>query len=303
MNQRDWHRLLGLAGLGFFVLLAVSGVALHYMSWLPSRQWVVVIQSLHTGAFLGPWGPYLYDAVAVGLLGLSATGLVLWYRTRQSEQKALDVREGDLFGDEGIFSVIWEAGLRDQHHVARILPWFAQHGQRKLFEKLMVLGDLEVRDGRVYLSESVQEVTKAHLRRHRLAERMLADWWQWDPEVLHAGAHRIEPVLSEEVEDGVCGLLGHPKACPHGSPIPEGPCCGGHAASSVRALSEMGVSGSANFVFAKVQQVFDDLTKQGALPGQPLFWHREDAGSWVVRVGEHRITLTSELASSILVAS
>ena len=27
------------------------------------------------------------------------------------------------------------------------------------------------------------------------------------------------------ITDSMCAMLGHPTECPHGSPIPPGPCC------------------------------------------------------------------------------
>ena len=30
---------------------------------------------------------------------------------------------------------------------------------------------------------------------------------------------------SPEATERICSFLGHPKACPHGAPIPPGPCC------------------------------------------------------------------------------
>ena len=30
---------------------------------------------------------------------------------------------------------------------------------------------------------------------------------------------------SPEATDRICAFLGHPRACPHGAPIPPGACC------------------------------------------------------------------------------
>ena len=35
----------------------------------------------------------------------------------------------------------------------------------------------------------------------------------------------IEHNLTPGIVDSICTLLGHPRQCPHGSPIPEGECC------------------------------------------------------------------------------
>lgn len=32
-------------------------------------------------------------------------------------------------------------------------------------------------------------------------------------------------MVNPEIMDSVCTLLGHPRECPHGRPIPDGDCC------------------------------------------------------------------------------
>jgi Mn-dependent DtxR family transcriptional regulator len=38
-------------------------------------------------------------------------------------------------------------------------------------------------------------------------------------------ACKFEHILSPEATDKICTFLGHPRTCPHGAPIPPGPCC------------------------------------------------------------------------------
>ena len=42
---------------------------------------------------------------------------------------------------------------------------------------------------------------------------------------IEKNACTFEHILSPEVTDRICTFLGHPRTCPHGSPIPEGDCC------------------------------------------------------------------------------
>jgi Mn-dependent DtxR family transcriptional regulator len=39
-------------------------------------------------------------------------------------------------------------------------------------------------------------------------------------------ACKFEHILSPGATDKICAFLGHPRTCPHGAPIPPGPCCG-----------------------------------------------------------------------------
>lgn len=58
------------------------------------------------------------------------------------------------------------------------------------------------------------------IRHHRLLELYLARelGYSWDK--VHAEADKLEHVISEEFEDKLDALLGHPTVDPHGDPIP-----------------------------------------------------------------------------------
>jgi DtxR family transcriptional regulator, Mn-dependent transcriptional regulator len=58
------------------------------------------------------------------------------------------------------------------------------------------------------------------LRKHRLAERLLADVIGLDWAFVHDEACRWEHVMSEKVEQRVLELLGNPLESPYGNPIP-----------------------------------------------------------------------------------
>jgi len=58
------------------------------------------------------------------------------------------------------------------------------------------------------------------LRKHRLAERLLADVIGLDWAYVHDEACRWEHVMSEQVERRVLELLGNPTESPYGNPIP-----------------------------------------------------------------------------------
>ncbi len=58
------------------------------------------------------------------------------------------------------------------------------------------------------------------LRKHRLAERLLSDVIGLDWEYVHEEACRWEHVMSEQVEQRLVELLGHPTESPYGNPIP-----------------------------------------------------------------------------------
>ncbi len=82
-------------------------------------------------------------------------------------------------------------------------------------------GLLHVADDRqLQLSDQGRREAVAVMRKHRLAERLLADVIGLDWEHLHIEACRWEHVMSEDVERRILALLDRPLRCPHGNPIP-----------------------------------------------------------------------------------
>src|SRR5210317_68735 len=68
-------------------------------------------------------------------------------------------------------------------------------------------------------------------RKHRLAERLLADVIGLDWSLVHDEACRWEHVMSDEVERKLLEMLGHPTESPYGNPIPGLDLIGGKKAA------------------------------------------------------------------------
>jgi DtxR family Mn-dependent transcriptional regulator len=86
-------------------------------------------------------------------------------------------------------------------------------------------------DRHLQLTEQGRREAIGVMRKHRLAERLLADVIGLDWEDVHVEACRWEHVMSEAVERRIVAMLTGPLVCPHGNPIP--------------GLDELGVVGSA----------------------------------------------------------
>jgi putative ABC transport system ATP-binding protein len=85
-----------------------------------------------------------------------------------------------------------------------------------------------VRDGSAVVNLTPRGRNKAGsiIRRHRLAERLFTDSLAMDSETeIEQQACKFEHILSPGATDKICAFLGHPRTCPHGAPIPPGPCC------------------------------------------------------------------------------
>jgi len=70
------------------------------------------------------------------------------------------------------------------------------------------------------LTASGQEKATTVVRRLRLAERLLTDVLKLELPKVYEEACKMEHVISDEVEEKLAAVLGHPATCPHGLPIP-----------------------------------------------------------------------------------
>ena len=103
---------------------------------------------------------------------------------------------------------------------------FTEVQWKRLIATLSRIGLVTVDNGREQFTPAGEARARNVIRRHRLAERLFMDILSIQDEVeIESSACKFEHILSPDVTDRICTLLGHPDACPHGSPIPKGPCC------------------------------------------------------------------------------
>jgi DtxR family Mn-dependent transcriptional regulator len=106
---------------------------------------------------------------------------------------------------------------------ARIAERLAQSGPTvsETVARMERDGLLQVADGRqLALTETGRGLAMRVVRKHRLAECLLAGVFKLPMAEVEIEADRWEHVISESVERRLVGLLGHPDRCPHGNPIP-----------------------------------------------------------------------------------
>lgn len=70
------------------------------------------------------------------------------------------------------------------------------------------------------LTPQGEEIALEVIRHHRLLERYLMEHLGFTEEEVHDQAEILEHHISEEFEDRIAELMGHPETCPHGRPIP-----------------------------------------------------------------------------------
>ena len=166
-------------------------------------------------------------------------------------------------------------------------------------------GFIDYIDENVSLTSPGLDEARKVVRRHRLAERLLIDVLNTDPGSVEDAVCRFEHVLRSGVEENVCTLLGHPKVCPHGSPIPPGRCCKENLDEANRVvypLSEMepGQDGRIMYIHTHGESSIQKLMAMGVLPGFDVSLIQRYP-SYVFRVGQTQIAVDEEIASEIFV--
>src|SRR5918998_171903 len=86
--------------------------------------------------------------------------------------------------------------------------------------RLKADGYLRTKGRALSLTEKGRALAESVVRKHRLAERLLTDVIGLAWHKAHVEACRWEHVISDEVEELLAEVLGHPNTCPHGNPIP-----------------------------------------------------------------------------------
>jgi len=174
-------------------------------------------------------------------------------------------------------------------------------------------------EGDRHLALSAQGRSRAvHvMRKHRLAERLLADVIGLDWAYVHDEACRWEHVMSEQVERRLLVLLDHPTESPYGNPIPAldelgDPLAAPFLQGVVNLVNRVdGVEGSVSGVIRRLgepvqfePELLQQLLSAGVVPGARVTI--SGAGSYVlVQVDGHGegLELPVEVATHVYVAA
>jgi len=173
------------------------------------------------------------------------------------------------------------------------------------------LGELEeagsvTREGEWLVLTPAGRVEAAQaVRRHRLAERLLADVLATEEALLDERACRFEHLLVDGVDESVCTLLGHPRSCPHGWPIPPGECCKRMEEIADRLIAPLcelrpGQEGVIAYIQMRDSPRLRKLLALGVLPGVPIRLVQRFP-SFVFEAGRSEFAVDEELAADIYV--
>jgi len=162
------------------------------------------------------------------------------------------------------------------------------------------LVELSADGSKIKLTKKGEDYGRRIVRAHRLAERLLYDVLGGDFE---SGACEFEHIVTPELVDSICTLLGHPKLCPHGMPIPEGQCCKNSsrtAQSSVIPLAELKVGQSARvaYINSKSDQQLHKMDNLLIRPGVVVTLHQRYP-AYVVECEGSNIAMDEEIVANI----
>lgn len=103
----------------------------------------------------------------------------------------------------------------------------------------IVRDGLTLQEGRaLVLTPLGRSMAERIIRRHRLVERLLTDALGLGWAEAHQEASRLEHAVSPRLEERIAAVLGHPRTCPHGNPIPGMPAEPDVAHATLQAVSE-----------------------------------------------------------------
>jgi DtxR family Mn-dependent transcriptional regulator len=187
-------------------------------------------------------------------------------------------------------------GALEQHN-----PEYDEEVLRRLEQEGMIL----LQGEQIEFTPAGFQAAQGMVRRHRLAERLLSDVLHLNGKEVEEGACEYEHLASEEITDSICTLLGHPRTCSHGSPIPRGSCCetaDKDQNEEVVSLMEVPVGTETRVAFVKAPTDSQQhrLAYFGILPGEYVKLHQIRPAVIVVHNG-FSLAMDSAMARHIYV--
>lgn len=195
--------------------------------------------------------------------------------------------------------------MEEEHRDRADLHLFPLVPDDPQLQELRSAGLVELAGDDLQLTEEGRKEAQEAIRRHRLAERLLADLFEVASPHIEERACDFEHVLHRGMEESVCTLLGHPTVCPHGHPIPPGNCCAEARTLGKRAiapLSQMGPGEGGTVAYLRSEQPkrLQKLTAMGILPGLPIRLLQRFP-SYVIQLDLTQFAVDAQVASDIYV--
>jgi DtxR family Mn-dependent transcriptional regulator len=189
---------------------------------------------------------------------------------------------------------------------ARIADWLGvtRASVSQMVHRMEEEGLVQLGGGAVRLTEAGRHLAEVVVRRHRLAERFLAEVLGLPWVKVHPEAEVWEHMISADVEAAMWKVLGEPKTCPHGNPIPGS----GYVPPRMKAISLMvaGEKGQLERISEELElesETMDFLDRAGLRPGADVLLVTDAIhGAFTVEVtGHDAVGLSSFVAQRLFV--
>ncbi len=231
-----------------------------------------------------------------------------------SEHKRLETVEGkaghpalcvlpEIEKEDELLEIMWT--LREEGRLAwdQILQSCAMKGCEDILKELSKSRWINVKGQAVELLPKGEKRARELVRRHRLSLRLFYDLFALDG--AEAEACKFEHILSPEVTDSVCTLLGHPPNSPDGKPIPRGDCCAMFRQEMkplVAPLADLlpGEQAKIVFITPESHSRLDRLSAMGVVPGSVVKLHQKRP-SYVIQLGETMVAVDKDIMKEIFV--
>jgi DtxR family Mn-dependent transcriptional regulator len=166
-------------------------------------------------------------------------------------------------------------------------------------------GYVTMKNNQLGLTGKGKEEARNCIRRHRLAERLFADVLDLKGKSVHEKSCRLEHMLHKGLDDNICTLLGHPKTCPHGKPIPEGMCCKSVKRAPKKLIMPLtdlkkNKKAKVSYLHTHNRSALQKMIAMGVLPNTGITLIQRFP-SYVLQIGKSQFTIDKELASCVYV--
>jgi DtxR family Mn-dependent transcriptional regulator len=207
--------------------------------------------------------------------------------------------------EQEILEAVWTAREDGASEASEIARRAGIENPREALGALAAEGLVTLDADRVLLTEAGEAEASGIIRRHRLAEILLHQVMALEENSVETEACEFEHSLNPEVVDSICTLLGHPRTCQHGKPIPSARCCEKFKTEVqpiVQRLSDLkvGQSGSITLIAPKYHSRLDRLGSLGIVPGAEVRLHQKFP-SFVVEIGQTTVAVDRDIADEIFV--
>ncbi|TFG58133.1 MAG: metal-dependent transcriptional regulator [Spirochaetales bacterium] len=205
--------------------------------------------------------------------------------------------------NEEFIELMW---LLREKDITPTVAEIIKHGTIRQPEKVLTLlesdGFITLDGPKILFTPAGEERARQLIRSHRIAERLIYDVLGGEFE---SGACEFEHITNIGLVEAICTMLGHPRECPHGFPIPGGECCSSSADTvrrSVIPLTDMdpGQSGIVAYVYSKNDQQLHIIEGLQIKPGAVIKLHQKHP-TFVIEVEDAHIALDNDIAGNIQV--